>query len=367
MNSLFILDNGLRYTYGHHLSYSLGVSDIFKSFGNKNIKILAHEDFKADDLLRAEISPYFRHWLYSEETEKALWEHIEDLRGALLQVPVGATVFVPNVLTLELQALSEVLKIREFSTRRYCIHIRYGKLFSNLTTEQCTLSLIRSLSDNCPKLKFLTDTTAIHRKLLSVTRRAEIIGFPQSIPFGTVRLTSDFNFGYLGQALRHKGFFDLLAALRFGSQIGFTPKVCVQCSDLTESAVKKLTGDPLLENVFFLGRTLDNSEFYSLIGSIRTVVNVYDPLVYQIGSSGILLEALALRRRVIVSDYPWARELLGDDFVRRTSVRFNAPSELLHRMIWESKQEFEDQSLVASWDKARKRLNKRDFFDILMG
>lgn len=359
---LAIFDNGLLYSHGHHLGYNLGAASIAIDGGADYVKIFSHIKFNPDSK-RGLIEPHFRRWLYSGKRSDACIETIEDLIQGLNIIPEKAVIFLPNVRMSEIKSMIEVANLGHFKNRKVIVFIRYAELFGDAERESELIGLVAKLTAKIDQVRFVSDTESIAKKLQSAKKNVSVLGFPQRIPFNEIEFKAVYDFGYFGHAGAHKGFSVFVNALKYGAQIGFKPKVFIHCVDLSRATVLALRSDPHFTSVEFLELPLSDMEFYEKMASTSVVVNLCNPIHYAYGTSGILLEALALRRRVITTDYPWSRELMGDNFVDRNHVVFDDPGSLLRKMIREYCKENFDASIERGWDIAWNKTRGKKFFE----
>jgi len=114
---------------------------------------------------------------------------------------------------------------------------------------------------------------------------------------------------YLGDARREKGFVSIVDfAVRHSQQYDFIIQCNVPTSGADEpdvaAAIHRLKGIKR-DNVTILDHPLSNEEYFSWMGKSSVVVCIYDRSAYSHRVSGILLEAFALGKPVIVTDGTW--------------------------------------------------------------
>lgn len=187
------------------------------------------------------------------------------------------------------------------------------------------------------RLRFYTDTDALTAQYRALSRGTAVATLP--IPVDAVetpngpRAPGPLRIAYLGNARTEKGFQhlpDLAEAIRAKYLASGRARLLVQSNasfsledHLISAARRRLAalGEPF---VTLFPHALDAAQFQQLLTDADLVVLPYDPQLYRRRSSGILIQALAAGRPVVVPSGCW----LSDTAPAHCSVTYAEPAGL---------------------------------------
>lgn len=364
IQTIQIIDNGLKTKMGHHFNYDKAIVHASKRRG---IDVAVWGDSSLTDIDILEIArPHFRHYLYAStldgDLESSVALHVDDIQSVLDSSNAEDPIFIPNLLNVEILALRQLLLEKDFKNPLSLV-VRYRENVDGGPNSSLFLDSLRAVCNLHSSTMVFADTHALVQTLINNGIKAKLINFPIEIPYSDLKFDDRFDFAYIGQAAQQKGFYHVVNALYLGAQIGYSPRVAIQATGLDLSTLATLK--ERLPYVVWIAGELDAVSYYQLIASSDTVFVYYDPGKYPVNSSNILIEALALNRRVLTSPFPHAEELLEEDFSMFSTVEYNQTT-LLHKMIEMGGNNYLPRSYLKRTDHARNLANTNLLIDLVL-
>ena len=372
--TLHIIDNGLQSKVGHHFNYTRTIVGAAKRRG-MNVTVWGHSSLVDADILEF-AKPHFRHNIYTAffengldystylqgDIDPAVAMHLADTKAIFETINQDDPVFIPNILNVEISALLLLLRGNDFENP-LSIVVRYKPNFDDSPASVFFLEALREVCQLHKRTAVFADTANLVEFLIGKGIPAGLMITPLEIPYGDLILEDRFDFAYVGQATEYKGFFQVANALIIGKQIGFCPRVAMQATLLDPGMLATLKTH--LPDVVWISEGLDTKSYYQLMASADTIIVFYDPKVYSTGSSGILVEALALNRRVLTSTFSHAAELLGKDLSMFSAAEYTHTA-LLRKMIEFQGFSSVPRSFLKCTDSIRNMVNPNLLLDMLL-
>jgi hypothetical protein len=309
MFRLFILDNGLDKLSGHHFNQALGLIHGAKQLGYKPTVLCALAGASVPQIAQI-ATPTFHKFLYRPNPFLQIEEHARlfaaECNQNLPTLDSTDVLFFPNANYDEIVAIEQLIQTRQLKEK---VIVRL--LFYPHNHEKEYFECLNTLK-NYPNVKLVTSSIPYANWLTNAGYPNQYIGGPpHRLPYEAVQNTQiQYEFAYLGQAAKVKGFELLLQALLLGAEQGYKPKT------LLHTRGYNLQGDigSVLSHVTIIPDAVSEEEFYQHLGASKCVVTYYHPGNYQLQDSAIVTEALALERQVLCSPLSFILDTFGNDF-----------------------------------------------------
>jgi glycosyltransferase involved in cell wall biosynthesis len=155
-------------------------------------------------------------------------------------------------------------------------------------------------------------------------------GLPHKLPYYLIEeIPETYEFAYLGQPAKAKGFDHLINALLICAKNNIKPKTLLHAQGVSFPEHVKNN----LPHCTFVEGKISNHQFYSDLISAKCIVTLYDVNNYQLSDSGIVTEAIAFNKFLISSKLPFIALTFGDDFAKLATVDEWTPIALANKMI----------------------------------
>ena len=361
--SLHIIDNGLASKIGHHYNYDKAIVNAASRRGIKTF-VWGHNSLTDPDILQIAI-PHFNHYLYNsvapENFTSSVAVHLKDIKAVIDKVDSSDIIFIPNLLNLDVAALKLILIENDFLNPLNLL-VRYH---TNTDGSPESIFFVNSLREICrlhSSTFVFADTQSLVNVLSANGIRAKLISFPIDIPYADLHFENKFDFAYVGQAAHYKGYYHVINALVVGSQIGYFPRVAIQSNGIDPATLAAVM--EILPNVTWIFEAMNPICYYQLLANADTILIYYDPTFYTVNSSGILVEALALNRRVLTTHFTHAKEMLGENIQALPSDEYSHKA-LLLKMIQMGSDSCLPREFLKLTDYAKNLANSNRIIDLL--
>lgn len=308
MFRFFILDNGLEKLSGHHYNQALGLLRGAQQLGYQPLIYCTVAGGGVAEIQRI-ATPVFEKFLYRPYPFLQIDEHAhlfaKECDACLPALDSSDILFFPNVNFDEIRALPYFLAKRQFSGK-VVLRLLYYPHEHETQYWDCLKHLsafpnIKLVTSSLPYAKWLRDAGFVN---------TYIGGPPHNLPYQAIsNSTPQYEFAYLGQAAKVKGFELLLNALLLGMQQGYAPKTLLHTKGYTLPA--ELVAH--LKHVTVVSDAVSEEDFYAQLGASRCIVTYYHPANYRLQDSAIVTEALALERLVLCSPLAFIADTYGPD------------------------------------------------------
>ena len=309
MFRLFILDNGLDKLSGHHYNQALGLITGANQLGYRPIVFSTQTSSAVPEIAQI-AKPTFQKFLYRNDPFIQIAEHALLFAGECERClpPLDSTdvIFFPNANYDEIASITHLIQKRQITEK---IIVRL--LYYPHAHEQEYFDCLNSLK-NYPNVKLVTSSAPYSNWLKGAGFPNEFIGGPpHNLPYAITQVIEPhYEFAYLGQAAKAKGFELLVNALLLGAQQGFTPKTLLHTKGY--AIAPELLAQ--LGHVTIVPDSVSEEVFYEHLGSSKCIVTYYHPANYRLQDSAIVTEALALERYVLCSPIAFIADTYGNDF-----------------------------------------------------
>ena len=306
---------------------------------------------KAARSMRAVSGKYLRSRALRGPTPAAM-RYCEECAGALREARCsdGDVVFVPTITADELFGLMTLIDSKSVAARlTYHVVLRRDAAeMDRPAGMQPAISALFDLIGNAPPLRdairFYCDTAQLCEDFKKIAPSAvsfELlpIPYPEFRPdaeaLGRWSRHASPRLAYLGGARTEKGFHLLPAAEKSVADAGFSATWLLQApvnTDLEEPDVAHARRALLGLNtasVQIIDAELSSSEFQSLLEAADIILLPYQPQAYRSRSSGILVQALAAGKVVVVPSGTW----LSSETAGKGAVEFGAASDFAHAVV----------------------------------
>jgi glycosyltransferase involved in cell wall biosynthesis len=363
-----LIDNSLKDFTGHHFEY---VRSIATEFRNREIEVhvLAHSKALPDFDRFFPTERVFRrsHYDWPCGLRKIgffvnLWilnrSFYADLNKALhSKAKTDWLLFAPNVNHQELFAWAYWLRrLPQVAHPQVRLFMRWSYYQEEIPAESARITFVAKaalrLLERFPSVRLVTDSTRLADEYARLTRLPiDVLPIPHTaVQTSAAASTGTPTAVFLGGARSEKGFDVLVEAAR---QLRNDPiRLIVQCplDDPADGAAAAARAelDGLEGNTVRLIREqLDSNQYYQLLDAADIVVIPYREKNYRARTSGILVEALAAGKPVVVTKGTWMADQVLPSVVGLTFDDGNAGD--LRRAILE---------LASSLDEYRRRACK---------
>jgi hypothetical protein len=309
MYHLYIVDNGLDKLSGHHYNQAIGLLHGAKQLGYKATVYSAYGASKVPEIC-AIATPTFQKVLYRLDPFTQIEEHarffFSEVDAFLPALDTTDVLLLPNANYDEISAISLLIEKRKL-TQHVIVRLLYYPHAHEAEYFACLEKLkrfpnVHLVTSSLPYSAWLND--------LGFTNRF-IGGPPHVLPFEKARQVSpQYEFAYLGQAAKTKGFEHIINALLMGAQQGYTPKTLLHSKNYTFPADLLAS----MSHITVIPDAVSEALFYEHLFSAKCVLAYYDPANYQLQDSAIVTEALALERYVLASPLPFISQTYGAEF-----------------------------------------------------
>ena len=361
--ALHIIDNGLASKKGHHYNYDKAIVNAAARRGIK-VFVWGHNSLIDSDILQI-AKPHFSHYLYysvtSENFITAVATHLNDIRAVIDEANSEDVIFIPNLLNVDIAALKLIIIEKDFPNPLNLL-VRYHTSTDGSPESIFFINSLREICSLHASTFVFADTQSLVHALNANGINAKLISFPIDIPYSELVFENKFDFAYIGQAAHYKGYYHVINALIVGAQIGYLPRFAIQSTGIDSATL--VTVMEKLPNVTWIFEAMDPHPYYQLIANADTILIYYDPSFYTVNSSGILIEALALNRRVLTTHFSHAEEMLGENIQALPTDEYNHTA-LLHKMIRMGSELCLPRGFLKLTDHAKNLANTNRIIDIL--
>lgn len=353
MNAVEILDDGLVGLKGHHYGYNASICSILTDSGF-TVRVWTNIHSRDVNIPRANCVSILTHYCYdtnaaldSNELARTLWEY----KVIFNQGNSDTIFFFPNFRLHNAVALRNLVNSDTRYRLKIIILLRYSE---DLDADRNSLFIdtLKLLTQTC-NIRIVTDTIALAAKIEELGLTSVLIGFPLNISPSTEFEDIHYDFTFMGSASHTKGFFDFLNAVALGNQLGFTPRVACQTTNLHPNLLDSFKSNDHLMNVIWIGESLISEDYFNVIARSDVMVLPYDVIALNSNSSGILLESLYMKKRILTTKTKFATELFKSDDADFLLDR--KPETIVRAMHALFLAKFIPKSLVNAWREARLR------------
>lgn len=309
MYHLHIVDNGLDKLSGHHFNQAIGLIHGAKQLGYDVTVLSAYGANQVPEIC-AISTPTFQKVLYRLDPFLQIDEHarffFSELDAFLPTLDLTDALLLPNANYDEICAVAMLLEKRKLTQ-----HIMVRLLYYPHAHEAEYFACLEKLK-RYPNVRLITSSLPYSNWLASHGFKNRFVGGPPHVlPFEKARhVVPHYEFAYLGQAAKAKGFEHVINALLLGAQQGYTPKTLLHSKNY--SFPPELLAS--LPHLTVIPDAVSEELFYQHLFSAKCVLAYYDPANYQLQDSAIVTEALALERYVLASPLPFISQTYGADF-----------------------------------------------------
>jgi hypothetical protein len=309
MFRLFILDNGLDKLSGHHYNQALGLIHAANQLGYLPKVFSTIGSSEVPEITQV-ASPIFEKFLYRPSPFHQINEHAQffanECDQCLPALDSTDVIFFPNANYDEIASVAKLIEKRRFGGQ---VVVRL--LFYPRDHEAEYFDCLATLKAH-PNVKLVTSSVPYSSWLRNAGFNNVFIGGPpHNLPYSLVQNTQQrYEFAYLGQAAKVKGFELLLQALLLGVEQGYKPKTIIHSRgyNLAEALPAELN------HITVIPDSVSKEIFYEHLGASKCIVTYYDPANYHLQDSAIVTEALALEKYVLCSPIAFVMETYGSTF-----------------------------------------------------
>jgi len=349
MYRIYIADNGLDKLSGHHYNQAIGLTHGAKQLGYQ-ATVLSSTRAAAVPQISALSTPCFEKALYRIDPFKQIDDYAQmfcaELDAALPALDSTDVLLLPNANYDEICAVGMLIQKRRL-TQRVIVRL----LFYPHQHEADYFACLTSLRAY-PNVQLVTSSLPYSRWLTNAGFANQFIGGPPHVlPFEKARQYPPlYEFAYLGQAAKVKGFEHIINALIIGAQQGYTPKTLIHSKNYTFDANLLAA----LPHVTVIPDAVPEDQFYEHVFSTKCIFAYYDPASYQVQDSAVVTEALALERYILGSPLPFIRQTYGEAFFEFSCTPHAwDPQALLQKMRFISAQSTKPASVLDASSQAK--------------
>jgi hypothetical protein len=310
---MLIIDPGLRYTFGHHFDYDCSIADEMnvRGFGCK----IYSSSSTQDELVRSRTITTLPLFLYEKPSFLQLHRIIGEYRQCLstildIEGKLADHVFFPNAGLVDLLTLAS-LDESYIADRRFSLILRFSRISDlfqeDINSDSIFLHYAKQLGIR-KEFSFFADTLRLVNLWRGHDIPCDLVPLPVNPDLGW--LGSDtplaYHFSMLGQQCIGKGLEFLFGFNQHLISLNLLPKIFVQSVFLNISTDIKIQN----HNIEFSELPMSKERFSEHLRQSMIISNFYDPKGYHYQSSSILLEVLISGRIPLLSDYPFAREIM---------------------------------------------------------
>jgi hypothetical protein len=349
MFRIFILDNGLDKLSGHHFNQALGLIKGAQQLGYRPSIFSAAASSSVPEIVSI-ARPTFQKFLYRPNPFVQIRENAlifaQECNQCLPPLDGSDILFFPNANYDEIASIAYLIEKRRIK-EKIVVRLLYYPHEHEKEYFECLGSL-----QSFPNVKLVTSSVPYSNWLTTAGFPNTYIGGPpHNLPYDLINeVQPQYEFAYLGQAAKAKGFELLLSALILGAREGYKPKTLLHTKGYT-IAPELLSH---LDHVTIISDAVSEEVFYKQLGATKCIVTYYHPGNYKLQDSAIVTEALALERYVLCSPIAFIAETYGNDFFQFscTAGEYNEHA-LLNKMRAISAQVNKPDFVLAASQKAK--------------
>jgi hypothetical protein len=343
-----VIDDGLVNHSGHHYNYCAALSKNLTRY-DLRVRVWSHSQFKGGNHELLDHIPFLSHYCYdvaNASDEYTLQRSALEYRTIFQIGREHEVIFFPNFRLHNCLAIQKLFEIGIDVNSNLLILLRYSEDLLDSNGE-FFLSRVKQLCECSKRVKIVADTKRLCELLVSRGVQAELMGMPVLLDESCHSKEDKFDFTFMGSANPLKGFFNILSAVSIGNQVGFSPRIGCQSTNLPISTLTQFKAHPYLKNITWIEPNLTASQFIDKISESSFILLPYDTNAFSYNSSGILLEALLLRKFVLTTKTAFSSELMND-LDETVFLPNNNPDTIFARM----KESYEQAYFPKTWMKA---------------
>ena len=314
-----VIDPGCRWTTGHHSTLNRFIRDHIRATGS-SVRILVNRECLPDAVRGFDGEPLLSSEVYVrlDDSPKAMIGSIQhyneaifhDLTRHLSTLAEGTFVLVHTVNHWQLLGLNWWLKSIERTRPRVRIVLRYDPFFqvgprSRTVVRDFYRNVLSMWRDLDGDVRFFADSRPLAAEFEALGAiRVGLI--PTPVDFGHAPIPSArFNhepsvFLFAGDARGEKGIGHLPTAVETYKAKGGKGRFVVQSLDFSTAKIQAHLKE-LAPEVTIVGKTLQRRDFFDFLVSGDAVLLVYDPTIYRLRNSQLLVETLGVGRAIITT------------------------------------------------------------------